>query len=122
MIKFEDMEFERSILDERYHIAVPFVVTRDENGQVELLVYSFCGEIAEEFEARFSDSPFSEEAKAFLCEKLTPVMRGMEYEPSDLCENIHLTYTMTDSSAINADCFDGYDWWRFSRLFFYFSI
>jgi len=107
MIKFEDMEFEKSIFDEHYHIAVPFVVTQYEDGRVELLVYSFCGNIAEEFETRFAASPFSDDAKMFLCEKLTPIMHEMEYEPSDLCENIHLVYKMTDSAEINPDCFKG---------------
>lgn len=107
MIRFEDAEFESSILDERYHIAVPVVVTQHEDGRVELLVYSFCGEIAAEFESRFSDGPFSHEAKDFLCKKLTPVMLELGYEPADVSENIHLTYKMTDSAEINPDCFKG---------------
>ncbi len=107
MIVFEDIEFERSILEERYHIAVPVVVTQNADGELKLLVYSFCGKIAEEFEARFADSPFSEEAKAFLYEKLTPIMNEMEYEASGSCDSIHLTYQLTDSAEINPHCFKG---------------
>ncbi len=107
MIAFEDIEFEKSILDERYHIAVPVVVTQYEDGSLSLLVYSFCGELAEEFETQFSKDPFSEDAKSFLYKKLTPVMGDLGYEPSDLSENIHLTYVLTDPADINADCFKG---------------
>ncbi len=107
MIVFEDYEFEKSILDERYHIAVPFVVTQYEDGTLSLLVYSFCGEIAEEFEARFADRPFSAAASGFLREKLTPIMQKMEYDASDACDRIHLTYQMMDASRINPACFKG---------------
>jgi len=107
MILFEDMEFEKSVLDTRYHIAVPVVVTENSDGAVTLLVYSFCKKIAEEFEARFSAAPFSEEAKAFLYEKLTPVMNAMEYGTENACENIHLTYQLTDAADINPACFRG---------------
>ncbi|MBE6599284.1 MAG: GNAT family N-acetyltransferase, partial [Ruminococcaceae bacterium] len=107
MFTFEDKEFEKSIMDERYHIAVPVVVTQKENGSLELLIYSFCEKIAREFEARFSDSPFSDEAKAFLCEKLTPVMNEIRYETTNACDRISLTYQMTDAAKINPECFRG---------------
>ncbi len=107
MIVFEDNEFEKSILDERYHIAVPFVVTQNADGGLHLLVYSFCGKIAEEFEARFALAPFSGEARAFLCEKLTPIMEQMEYEVADPQEHMSLNYQLTDGNAINPDCFRG---------------
>ena len=107
MIKFEDIEFEKSVMDERYHIAVPVIVTQHADGETELLVYSFCGESAKEFEARFGASPFSADAKAFLCEKLTPVMNDAGYEPSELSDRINITYQMTDAAMINKDCFKG---------------
>lgn len=107
MIVFEDIEFEKSVLDERYHIAVPIVVTQHADGSLHLLVYSFCGEVAKEFETRFSADPFSEEARTFLCEKLTPTMNAMEYEATDPMEHMSLTYQLTDASRINPDCFRG---------------
>lgn len=107
MIAFEDIEFEKSILDERYHIAVPFVVTQYADGQLSLLVYSFCGEIAKEFESRFAQSPFSAGATEFLYEKLTPIMAELGYDASDACDRVHQTYQLTDAAKINPDCFKG---------------
>jgi len=107
MIEFEDMEFEKSIIEERYHIAVPFIVTQNGDGSLHLLVYSFCEKIAEEFEARFRANPFSDEARAFLCEKITPVMSEMEYDATHACDRVHITYHLTDSAQINKDCFRG---------------
>ena len=107
MITFEDKVFEQSILEDRCHIAVPFEVIAETDGGVILLVYSFCEKIAEEFEARFSAFPFSAEAKAFLYEKLTPVMNEIEYECVGACERVHYTYKMTDAAALNPPCFRG---------------
>lgn len=112
MITFEDKAFEQSVLEGRCHIAVPFEVIANIDGRsdadtVELLIYSFCGEIAEKFESRFSSCPFSAEAKAFLYEKLTPVMKKIEYGCVGACERIHYTYQMTDASALNPVCFRG---------------
>lgn len=107
MIVFEDKEFERCVLEDGGHIAVPFEAIERPDGGLTLVVYSFCGKIAEEFEARFSSRPFSEEAKAFLYEKLTPLMEDMEFDCDGACERIHRIYRATDASALNPACFQG---------------
>jgi len=90
MIIFEDKEFEQSVLNDGC-IAVPFEVISGSNG-IDLLVYSFCRKIAEEFEERFLKDPFSNEARTFLYTKLEPIMKEMEFECGGACERITLSY------------------------------
>lgn len=94
MIKLENEEFERSILEEHYHIAVPVQLTAFADGTNELLVYSFCQKLAEECEARFAD-PLCDEALAWLRDKLSPIMAELDYDPDSLMLHSHREFRLT---------------------------
>ena len=66
MVRTEDKEFEKEIIEGGSHIAVPFQVKKMADGALDLLVYSFAVKIAEEFEAEFSADPFSEELATLI--------------------------------------------------------
>ncbi len=94
MIRLEDIEFEKSIIDEHYHIAVPVQITVFADGRRDLLVYSFCKELAAEFENTFEDL-LSPEALGWLAEKLAPVMDSLDYESSSMMMHSHREYRLT---------------------------
>lgn len=88
MIRLEHYELEREVMDERLHIALPFDITIFENEtdldkRIDILVYSFCTEIAEEFLRRFADDPLGEEAAHWLREQIDPLMEGYETAETD---------------------------------------
>ena len=94
MIRLENEEFEKSIIDEHYHIAVPFQITVYADGRKEFLVYSFCQKLAAEFEETFAD-PLSEEALAWLTERLAPMMEALDYDSSSMMMHSHREYRLT---------------------------
>lgn len=96
MIKIENEEFERSIIEEHYHIAVPVQITAFADGRYELLVYSFCQKLAEEYEAKFAD-PTTSEALHWLEEKLAPLMDELDYDPESLMRHSHREFRLTPS-------------------------
>ncbi|MBQ8511621.1 MAG: GNAT family N-acetyltransferase [Clostridia bacterium] len=117
MIRLEDREFENEIIGGGSHIAVPFQVSMAPDGTLDLLVYSFAEKIAAEFEEKFAKDPFSRKAKAFLEEKLAPVMEELDYDTDGAAERIHLEYRCDapDASKILPECglidtLDGEDW------------
>ena len=71
MIRLEEKELEKYILEEDCHIAMPFELHR-KGGENEIITYSFTEKTAEEFEKRYCENPFSDEAKKFLLNELTP--------------------------------------------------
>lgn len=91
-IQQEEEEFERGIFEEENCIAVPFEATVTDQGELSLLVYSFCLDVAEEFAKRFMHTPFSEAAKAFLREKITPRMEKREYACETATDDVYDTY------------------------------
>ncbi len=100
MVKLEDKEFEDMIIKNGYHIAVPFeLVFCEQSGDLEITSYSFCEDVAHEFEKRFSKAPFSEEARAFLYEKLTPVMEKLGYNTDSAASRVHLEFRADSGSA-----------------------
>ena len=116
MIRLEEREFENEIINGS-HIAVPFEVTKRADGTLDLLVYSFAEKIAEEFEEKFADNPFSEQAKTFLMEKLAPVMEEFEFDTDSAIDRVHWDYRCSspDLSRILEDCelistLDGEEW------------
>ncbi|MBR4960134.1 MAG: GNAT family N-acetyltransferase [Clostridia bacterium] len=94
MIRLENIEFEKSIIDEHYHIAVPVQITVFADGRKELLVYSFCEKLAEEFENTFTDL-LSEEALTWLADRLAPIMEELEYDSSSMMMHSHREYRLT---------------------------
>jgi len=105
MIRREDFDFEQKIMNGS-HIAVPFQVTKKADGTLDLLVYSFAEKTAEEFEKRFAEDPFSEAAKAYLAEKLTPVMEEFEFDTDTATERVLLEYrcSVPDTAKVLPDC------------------
>lgn len=98
MIRLENEEFERSIIDEHYHIAVPVQITAFADGcgnyHYELLVYSFCQKLAEEYEAKFAD-PTTDEAIGWLAEELFPIMEELDYDSDALLLLSHREFRLT---------------------------
>lgn len=79
MIRLENSEFEKEILEGGSCIAVPVQISRTNDGETEILTYSFCHDIAEEFEKKYNDDPFAAQAVEFLREKLAPIMEQLDY-------------------------------------------
>ncbi len=106
MIRFEDEELEGSVFREKNDIAVPIEITVPEDGERDLLVYSFVRETAETFEKRFGDEPFSREAKAFLREKLSPLMESLGYETAGAADHDYREYVCSapETERILPDC------------------
>lgn len=84
MIRLEDREFENSVFDRECPLAVPVQITLDRDGSFEMLVYSFCRETAEAFEARFAADPLGEEAITWLAGELTRIMEPLGYDELDI--------------------------------------
>lgn len=105
MIKLEDINFEKSVIETGYHIALPFSLDYfTESGRTEITSYSFCAGVAEEFDAKYSKNPFSEEARSFLYEKLTPVMETIGYDCTGAADRVHFEYRVSDKlSELNCD-------------------
>jgi len=93
MVILEDIEFEKSIIDERYHIAVPFQITVYGDGRQECLVYSFCRDLAEAFEKKWPD-PLAPEALEWLAGQLYSVMENLGYESESMVMRSHSEYRL----------------------------
>ena len=93
MVILEDIEFEKSIIDTCYHIAVPFQITVYGDGSQECMVYSFCKELAEEYE-RIWDDLLAEEALHWLAKRLFSVMEELGYDSSDMVMRSHREYRL----------------------------
>ena len=117
MVKLEDKQFEDDIIASGSHIAMPFEIHRNAEGELLIISYSFTKKIAEEFENCFSSDPFSDEAKKYLSEKLTPIMNELGYDTEGAADRIHLEFhcTEVDKSKILPECeiiasLDGESW------------
>lgn len=106
MVKLEDRQFEDYIIETSSHIAMPFELHMTNDGRIEIISYSFTQKIAEEFEEKFSSNPFSNEAKRFLSEKLTPAMNELGYDTEGAADRIHLEYRCdkVDTTKILPEC------------------
>lgn len=105
MVRAEDKQFEEEIISTHHHIAMPFELSVTSDG-IEILAYSFCMDIAREFEEKFSSDPFSPLAKAYLYAKLLPVMDELDYEADGDACRVHLEYRCDspDTSKILPKC------------------
>ncbi|MGN1409468.1 MAG: GNAT family N-acetyltransferase [Eubacteriales bacterium] len=106
MVKLEDRQFEDYIIETSSHIAMPFELHMKSDGEIEIISYSFTQKIAEEFEKKFASDPFSDEARHFLCEKLTPTMNELGYDTEGAADRIHLEYRCSeaDTTKILPEC------------------
>ncbi|MBQ7921790.1 MAG: GNAT family N-acetyltransferase [Clostridia bacterium] len=98
MIIREDSEFEKMVVEERYHIAVPVQIIQYADGNTDYLVYSFCEKTAETFGEKFAD-PFAPEAIAWLEDALKPIMTELEYDTEAFVPHIHREYRMSAMPA-----------------------
>ena len=116
MIRLEEKELEKYILEEDCHIAMPFELNR-KGGENEIITYSFTEKTAEEFEKRYCENPFSDEAKKFLLDELTPIMEKIGYDCTGALDRVHYEFRCAeaDTSKILPDCeiidtLDGEKW------------
>ncbi len=118
MVRLEEKEFEDLIFEAGHYVAVPVELFRyADDGRLEIVSYSFCENIAHELESRFFDDPFSREARDFLYEKLSPIMRELGYSSVQSAERVFEEYrtggcriTADHSSAEIIDTLDGEVW------------
>ncbi|MGN1345967.1 MAG: GNAT family N-acetyltransferase [Eubacteriales bacterium] len=104
MIRLEEKELEEQVLTSGCPIALPFEVNRTADGRLDLLVYSFCADLAREFEKNYSGDPFGDEARAFLYRNLAPLMRRFDYECAEAAERVHLEYHAPDGISAEGMC------------------
>lgn len=104
MIRLEEKQLEEQVISTGYHIALPFELNRTADGELDLLVYSFCEKIAREFEEKFADDPFGDEAQAFLYEKISPLMQAMDYDCEDALQQIHFEYHAPADLSMDGLC------------------
>lgn len=107
MIRLEHSELEREVMDNRLHIALPFDITvyeneNDPDKRIDILVYSFCTEIAAEFLRRFADDPFGKEASRWLREQIDPLMEGYETAETDCHYFEYRTYDLPERDTAPA--------------------
>jgi len=118
MVRAEDKAFEDEVISTGYHIALPFeLFYYVEDKTTDILAYSFFIEQSKEFEEKFGADPFTDEAKKFLYDKLTPIMTELEYDITDAAEIVHLEYRAdsADLSKVLPECelidtLDGEKW------------
>lgn len=91
MVRAEDKQFENEIIDGGHHIAVPFEMSVSQDG-IDILAYSFCMNIAHEFEDKYSADPTSVDARAFLYARLLPIMDELDYEADGDACRVHHVY------------------------------
>lgn len=105
MIRLEEKELEKYILEEDCHIAMPFELHR-KGRENEIITYSFTEKTAEEFEKRYCENPFSDEAKKFLLNELTPIMEKIGYDCTGALDRVHYEFRCAeaDTSKILPDC------------------
>ncbi len=96
MIRYEEADFVKELLDNESCILVPMEIGRDQEGTVSILAYPFCRQTAETFEARFSSDPFGKEALAYLMEALTPAMNDLGYGTEGADTHLHIEYRCKD--------------------------
>ena len=71
---------EEFVFENDWDTAVPITVRKKETGEIYIEVFPTYEAEAREFEARYGDDPFSEEALEFLWERIGEPMRGRGYE------------------------------------------
>lgn len=117
MIRIENTDFEKEIFEDGSCIAVPIEISQTADGEIDILTYSFCRDVAEEFEKSYSDDPFSEDAVEFLYKKLTPKMVQADYSTKGAGEHGYYEYRCDAPECDNIlpeceiiDTLDGEKW------------
>ena len=79
MIKL-DAGGEEFVFENDWDTAVPITVRKKDDGEIFIEVFPTYEDAAHEFEARYGEDPFSDEALAFLWERIGEPMRARGYE------------------------------------------
>lgn len=91
---FADEDFENFSLSEDGMFALPVSVTQGADGEVTVTSYKISEDAALEFCSLFESDPFSENARAFLTDKLTPLMEGYSLYPTKETGDVLLDFRM----------------------------
>ncbi len=106
MIRYEEAEFVKELLENESCILVPMEIGQDQEGALSILAYPTCRQTAEIFEERFSSDPFGKEAALYLKEALTPIMNSLGYDTEGAAGHRHFEYRCREVNreAILPDC------------------
>lgn len=109
MIEFEESELEEAFLNGELPVAVMMSARLDTDGVLSVTAMRCAGEIASEYIARFSDEPFSEMAKAFVCDSARSFFASHGYDYSEEASDVICEFCPADSPAdspayCSADC------------------
>lgn len=91
MIYLEDSDTEKALFENGEEVLIPIEVTR-RDGKLEITTFKKTLGIARNFEKLFSDTPFSEEAIAFLDSNLRDTVSSWGYFTDDINEGHILSY------------------------------
>lgn len=90
-------------LDTGFDMIIPFSVSAG-GGNICVTAGKHFRAVAEEFERRFSDSPFSLEARDFVFDSLLSILQGSGYSPDrDAFDILTVTYILEDLPEIKRD-------------------
>lgn len=101
MIEFEESELEEAFLNGELPVAVMMSARLDTDGVLSVTAMRCAGEIASEYIARFSDEPFSEMAKAFVCDSARSFFASHGYDYSGEASDVICEFCPADCPA---DC------------------
>lgn len=105
MIEFEEPELEEAFLNGELPVAVMMSARLDTDGALSVTAMRCAGEIASEYIARFSDEPFSEMAKAFVCDSARSFFASQGYDYTEEASDVICEFCPADCSAdFPADC------------------
>lgn len=82
-IKLESKDFEEAVLSGETDIAVPIEITESAE-EIEILTYTICKDIAEEFVALHGNDPITAESISWLNDHVSPVMENFGFCPPDV--------------------------------------
>lgn len=99
MIEFEESELEEAFLNGELPVAVMMSARLDTDGVLSVTAMRCAGEIASEYIARFSDEPFSEMAKASVCDSARSFFASHGYDYSEEASDVICEFCPADCPA-----------------------
>lgn len=116
-VRLENPAFEKEILEGGSCLAVPVEVSLGMDGTLNLLVYSFCRDMAENYAEHYAADPFTDAAVTDLAQQLAPLMAQFDYDLPDPRSHAYFEYRCDnpDKEKIHSDCeiissLDGENW------------
>lgn len=95
-----DSETESFVFDEEWDTIIPLEYMKTDGGELVITAFPSVEPVAREFEARFADNPFSQEACGWLKAALAPYLAQWGYE-DDEQKRLHYCYAVNDAGKIN---------------------